>query len=198
MSAPLVTATIAAATALVTWLLSSWLSGRRERLSRRREQFAKAYSAVVSYEEFPYVVRRRGRVDPEAERLRISTEMRRVQEEIAFHSAWVLTEDRRVSESYRRLVSETRRTAGGLVREAWDRDPIASDAEMNILDIGPILSGLEPQKDAYLQEVKDHMSFWPRWFLCAARALRRLSSVIRQPGASKVVLSWVVRRPPRH
>jgi hypothetical protein len=60
--------------------------------------FSKAFAAAVAYEEFPYVVRRRASA-PEDERIRISTELRKVREDISYYSAWLFTESRAISEA---------------------------------------------------------------------------------------------------
>ena len=56
------------------WRRADWWNGERERLTRRREVFSKAYAAVQKYKEFPYVIARRRKDEPEEERIRISSE----------------------------------------------------------------------------------------------------------------------------
>jgi hypothetical protein len=55
----LLVAVITGAISFLTLAINTWVTGRRERLNRRRDIFAKAFAAAVAYEEFPYVVRRR-------------------------------------------------------------------------------------------------------------------------------------------
>ena len=116
--------------------------------------------AIVAYEELPFVIRRRRASAAEAERLRISTEVRSVQERLAFHSAWLRAESRRVADAYDELVAETRRVAGGEMRRAWELEAITRDSEMNIADID--LSTIAPLKIAYLDAVRRHLS-WRRF-----------------------------------
>lgn len=78
--------------ALLARVLDGVWASRRDAEARRRSTFADAYAAVVAYAEFPYVVRRRRASAPEDERIRISTELRSVQERIAHHCAWLYTE----------------------------------------------------------------------------------------------------------
>jgi len=94
--------------------------------------FADAYAATVAYAEFPYAVRRRRASVPEDERIRIATELQSVQERIAHHSAWLYTESKEVGQAYEELVNATRRIAGGAIRQAWELEPITTDAGMNI------------------------------------------------------------------
>jgi hypothetical protein len=130
-----------------------------EAKARRREMFARAYAACQAYREFPYVVRRRGRSDPEAERLRISGELRRVQQELAFCVGWMTTESKAVSETYHEYVDAVRAVAGVEIRKAWESEPTGSDREMSmVVD----LSGINIAEETYLAAVRRHLSFM-RW-----------------------------------
>lgn len=146
--------------ALGRQIYGGWWSEQREIEARRRAQFADALSAIVAYEELPFVIRRRRASAAEAERLRISTEARTVQERLAFYSAWLRAESRGVADAYDALVAETRRVAGSQMRRAWELDAITRDSEMNIADID--LSTIAPLKVAYLDAVRRHLS-WRRF-----------------------------------
>ena len=78
---PIIVAAITGVISLWALAINACLTGRRERGNRRREIFSKAFTAAVVYEEFPYVVRRRRTSAPEDERIRISAELRKVQED---------------------------------------------------------------------------------------------------------------------
>lgn len=140
------------------WQGASWLlGGRRARLDRQRERFAEAFAAVVAYAEFPYVVRRRRASTPEDERLRISGELRAVQERIAFSTAWLHSESPRVAVAYEALIKQLRKVAGAQIAEGWTTAPIETDDGMNIRSsLG--LEELEPLKMVYLSSVADHLS----------------------------------------
>ena len=126
--------------------------------------YADAYAAVVSYQEFPYVVRRRRASTAEhpdtggEERLRMSGALHIVQEELNNHSAQIGTESKAVSTKYNLLVSKTRQIAGTYMHEAWDATPLDSDAGMNIAGID--YKELCAPQDAYLEAVKQDMTFW--------------------------------------
>lgn len=137
-----------------------WVSGRTARSDRRRERFSEALAAVVLYEELPFVIRRRRASSPEDERIRISAEARSIQERIAFHTAWLHTESPAVAAAYEALVDTVRRVAGGQMRQAWQMEPVASDAEMNIDDVD--LSPSAPLKAAYLEAARKHLSWRSR------------------------------------
>jgi hypothetical protein len=146
----------------------------QERRDRHRDHFSRALKSVSEYEEFPYIVRRRNAAQPGVERIRISTELRAVQAELSYHSTWINTESERVGRAYGELVGELRRVAGGLMHDAWNSDPVDSDAAMNIPDIGPALATLAPRKQRYLREAMDHLSVWPAWSLRSVRRARAL------------------------
>lgn len=154
-------------------MLTLVYSSAQERRDRHREHFSRALQTVSQYEEFPYVVRRRRATDPEGERIRISTELRAVQAELSYHSTWLITESPEVGVAYDVLVGELRRIVGGLIHQAWESQPVADDAGMNIPDVGVEVAKLMPLKEQYLLEVGDHLSLWPRWLRRAARRLRR-------------------------
>lgn len=136
------------------------INSRRDRKIRQREEFSKAFAACVSYEEFPYIVRRRRSSASEDERIRISTELSQTQKEIAYYSAWLSCESREVSVAYENLVANLRGIVGSKIKEAWQAQPILSDAGMNMPDLG--LGSLKPYKQAYLNEVSRCLSWCPK------------------------------------
>ena len=158
----IVVAALMGAISIATLAINAWLSGHRERKNRQRDVFSKAFAAAVAYEEFPYVVRRRRASLPEDERLRISTELRKVQEDISYYTAWLSTESRHVAEVYETLIAKMRELAGQEIHNAWAAQPIEHDAEMNIPDFG--LGKLAQHKKAYLDAVDSHLSIWSSWF----------------------------------
>ena len=158
---PLIGAAVTGAVSLLIFVVTNWRNGQRERLARSREVCSRAYVAVQEYKEFPYVIRRRRKEAPDEERVRISTELRRVQSDLAFYSAWLRTESRHVHRSYTGLLEQVRSVAGAAMQEAWLEPPIEDDSGMNMPDLG--LSALAPYESAYLDEVVHHLTFWPRW-----------------------------------
>ena len=170
LPAPVVGSIVGGAVSICLFVLTTWWNTERERRARSREMFSKAYAAVQMYKEFPYVIRRRRKNTPEEERVRISSELRKVQADLAFYSAWLRTESFCVHHSFVGLLEQVRRVAGTEMRQAWSEPAIEDDSEMNIPDFG--LSALESPESAYLEEVVDHLSAWPRWFRRFSRARR--------------------------
>ena len=159
-SSAVTAAAIGGAVSLLALALNAIISNWRERISRQRQEFSKAFAACVAYEEFPFIVRRRRNDVPQDERVRISSELSIIQRELAYYSAWLATESSHVSEAYENLVAKLREIAGTEIREAWLTPPIDSDSGMNMPDLG--LSALKPLKEAYLLEVACHLSGIPR------------------------------------
>jgi hypothetical protein len=149
-----------AAAGVVTW----FVNGVRTERTRLQQLYADAYSAVVSYQEFPYVIRRRRAGTPDhqevagEERLRIAGALHTVQEALNNYGAQISTESNAVSTKYDALVSETRRVAGTYMHEAWDAPPLDNDAGMNITGID--YTHLSTPADDYLDAVKKDMTFW--------------------------------------
>lgn len=160
---------VSAASSLVVAGVAGWWRAHREDVARRQEHFANALAAVAEYCEFPYVVRRRGASDPERERLRISSELRDVQQRIAFYQAWLKADSDHVADAYDKLVAEVRQTMGGEMRDAWTRPPIVSDEEMNVPDIAR--GAINEFQEAYLDAVRQRSS-WRKRF---SRGRRRTS-----------------------
>lgn len=136
---------------LAIYAAGAFHGGRQKTRLRRREAFSEAFEWCVSYKEFPYVTRRRRASTPEDERIRISGEMRRVQERISYYSVWIAAENRKVAATFNALVTQLRRVAGGQVHQAWKVTPVANDEDMNMPDLG--LGELREYEEAYLEAV---------------------------------------------
>ena len=156
---------IAAGIAAAVSLLTLWVTGVREARERRRRSYAGALTAVVAYREFPYAVRRRRDDVPGEERVRLSEALREVQRELAFSATWIELEGSTdTCQAFTALVAETRKVAGGYIREAWKADPVKNDEDMNITGID--YSTMPALESAYLAEVKKDLSWfrvWRRW-----------------------------------
>jgi hypothetical protein len=154
---------VGAATA-VAGVLTWFINGVRTERTRLQKLYADAYSAVVSYQEFPFLIKRRRAPTPDSyqiggeERLRISGALHAVQEALNNYGAQISMESNAVSAKYSALVKRTREVAGGYMHDAWKDDPLDNDPGMNMhLDY----SSLEQSQDEYLSAVKHDMSFWP-------------------------------------
>jgi hypothetical protein len=137
--------------------VSALVGGFKDRQARRRDVFAKALAACTRYQEMPYVVRRRRTSDPEGERIRISEELRGIQEDLTFYSAWTLTESGHVGRAYGDLVRQTREIAGGAIRDAWNEPPVQRDEDMNTPDLGFV--ALAEARAKYLAAVSRRLRF---------------------------------------
>ena len=156
---PVIVGAATAVAGVVTW----FVNGVRGERTRLQSLYADAYSAVVSYQEFPYMIRRRRAPGPDdqvgnEERLRISSELHAVQEALNNHLAQISMESAAVSEKYTTLVHRTREVAGSYMREAWQAPALDNDAGMNITGID--YGALEAPQNQYLDAVKSDMTFW--------------------------------------
>ena len=158
---PILGAVVTASVTVVIFVVSNWLNGVRDRHNRSREVFSRAFASIQEYKEYPYVIRRRRTASPEEERIRISSELQRVQSDLAFYSAWLQTESTHVHRNFAELLTEVRRVAGGAMKEAWQDSDSDENSAINMPDLG--YAKLQPHEDRYLEEVTHHLSLWPRW-----------------------------------
>lgn len=161
---PIVVAAVVSIGTAIAGVFTWFMNGVRAERTRLQALYADAYSAVVSYQEFPYLIRRRRAPTAEhpeiggEERLRITGALHTVQEELSNYSAQISTESKAVSTKYDLLVSKTRQIAGTYMHEAWDAPPLDSDAGMNISGID--YKELHTPQDDYLEALKQDMTFW--------------------------------------
>jgi len=155
----LVAAIVGASVALVVGIIaaaaSSYWSSRRAELEERarvRTVYAEAFAAVAAYKELPYAIHRRRPSELEAERIRLSEDMREIQEKLSYYHAWIRGESATVSSKYDELVAELRKVAGRACRDAWLGPLRVRDADMNFSP--PIdLSAITPFENAFIEAV---------------------------------------------
>ena len=162
VSAP-VAALIGAGVAAIINVLTLAIGGFREERRRRREFYASALEATIAYREFAYAIPRRREDARAEERVRISEALRGVQRDLArAHSLMQLERATKVAATFRELVDKTREVAGQYMREAWEREPVKGDRDMNVPG-GLDFSKLEPFEKAYLDAVADDLAWWRFW-----------------------------------
>lgn len=128
-------AVVAAVVAGGVALLTRWSNVQQAARQRQIETWAEAFKAYVAYKEFPFLVRRRSPEDPAGERVRLSTALSEVQQQLSYFSSWAGAESRRVGAIYDHLISEARRVAGPAIAAGWDRAPVDSDRAMHVRDV---------------------------------------------------------------
>jgi hypothetical protein len=145
---------IAGALTLGGVLLTLLVNGYRANRDRRRTLYAGGWSAVQSYKEMAFAVRRRDAENPGAERVRLSEVMREVQRDLAYHEALIGREGNdEIAMAYRDLVAKTREIAGGIIKRSWDEEPIQLDSEMHAPEIASELKAMKSTEDGYLNAV---------------------------------------------
>lgn len=151
----IVAAIVAAAVSLATFMLA----GRRSRLDRQRQVFADALDAVMTYREYPFIVFRRNPDEPAEERQRISASLSELQAKLNGFRGRLRVEDAYVVARYAELLAATRRVAGPMITDAWNRDP--APANHSVHNPGWDLSELDAYDDAFLRAVADHLGSIP-------------------------------------
>ena len=144
ISAPVGGAAIGAVIGLFGIVAGLWINGDRAERQRRRDLHARALAAVVDYGEMPFMICRR-RSEPEqrsAERIRLSDHFSSVKAEISTCQVLLAADGHpRIADAYEELVATARHVVGKEAHEAWQREPIHQDSEMNM---GPLFERLTP------------------------------------------------------
>jgi hypothetical protein len=134
-----------------------------EERARVRTIYADAFEAVAAYKELSYAIRRRRHDQPEAERIRLSQEARKIQERLSYYRAWTQAESAQVGQAYASLVRQLRVTAGAACHEAWLDSPVGSDADMNIGTDKVDLLAIAPYENAYITAVNTDLRRRRTW-----------------------------------
>lgn len=158
-------AVVVGALLLALWnVMLARRKSREEERARQRTAFAEALQAVAAYKEMPYAIRRRNAQEPGAERVRLSEAVGEIQAELSFHQTWIRGESTTVADTYDALVTAARRVAGGAMRDAWNADPITTDAEMNIGPELVDLCELRPLEQAFTAATVQHLARLTPWW----------------------------------
>lgn len=97
----------------------------------RRDNYAEAVAILLSWCEFPFIIRRRVD-DLPATLQRLAEHGHELQERLARSEAWVTAESNAMGAKYTTLISDVKVAIGPLLNEAWETPPITAAAEMNL------------------------------------------------------------------
>jgi hypothetical protein len=154
---------IAAFTAAATLLLSR----ASEAANRRRDHYADAVATLVAWTEFPYRVRRRTDDLPETLSA-LAARGHDLQERLACHQAWIVTESTRAAAAYKQARTTVGPLVGGAVQDAWTCAPASTPAAMNLGDWGPGRD-CQPEIDRLLTSISTRFGW------------RRVRQLLRRP-----------------
>lgn len=149
-------AVIAAVVGAVINVALAQHKNKAEERARLRKTFAEAFEVAMQYKEFPYAIRRRRADQPEAERVRLSEEMRAVQAKLSYFLVWTEGESETVGAAYSELVTNLRRVAGKACNEAWKAPAVQDDTGMNVPSNVIDLSSVKEFETAYVAAVRAH------------------------------------------
>jgi hypothetical protein len=147
---------VGAGVGLIGVLWTLWVNGDRAERTRRRELRARCLAAVLAYREMPFMIRRRRTEADErsAERVRLSSHFSAVQTELSTCEHLLRADGPDwLASKYQQLVSVARATAGREAHEAWQDEPIARDAEMNMPELFARLEPLNDQVDSFRKDI---------------------------------------------
>ncbi len=166
-------AIVAAGIAALVSIVTVVVNGVLHRRDRQRQLIAEAFEKVHAYRECIFIVRRRlpdGHEKADEDRARISGELSHLQARINSLGAVLLIESPSIGDAYATLVQETRRIAGGKIRDAWTRESTVTNGSMNITDVD--LTGLDGLDRAFLEVVQAELALppWAWWLRRRAHA----------------------------
>ena len=153
-SASALSVAIPASAAIIVAVLSAlaaYLAAKRE---RRRSLYSEAVKAAVAWEEMLYRVRRRG----EGAERDLIDRFHELQDNLTFYSAWVGSESKYMSRSYKNLTKSVKSATEDLIKAAWKEPirPVPGDA----LD-GEPHPDIDRYVEAFLADVRSHLSPLP-------------------------------------
>ena len=163
ISAAFLAAVVSAAVSAVVTAVIARKKFLEEERARVRTIYADAFEAVAAYKELPYAIRRRRHDEPQAERIRLSEEARRIQQRLSYYRAWTQAESSDVGTAYASLVTQVRIHAGGACRQAWNDQPATTDADMNIGPDKVNLAPITPFEDAYIRATTSDVARRRTW-----------------------------------
>jgi hypothetical protein len=95
--------------------------------------------------------------------VRISEALREVQRDLArAESLMKIERATKGAAAYRQLVAKTREIAGGYMHDAWKRNPVTDDKDMNVPG-GLDFSSLDQFETAYLDAVAEDLAWYRFW-----------------------------------
>ena len=96
---------------------------------RRRDNYAEVVAVVLSWCEFPYMIRRRVNDEP-ATLQRLADHGHQLQERLARAEAWTTAESKEMGQKYTTLVTAVKKAIGPLFQEAWESSPVTKPGDM--------------------------------------------------------------------
>lgn len=131
--------------------LAAYLAHKRD---RRRTLYSEATRAAVRWKEFLYRVRRREK----GQERDLIQGFHGLQDELSYYQAWVGGDSKYMKRSYEKFVGEVKERTGKLIVAAWEEPIRAVPGNARPDDTHPDLSDVT---DAFLKDVRSHLSPWP-------------------------------------
>lgn len=144
-------AIIIASVALISFALNQRATSR----DRQRDECAKALQAVLRWIEMPYRVHR-ARILDEPSDAQLVARFHELQEELAFHESWLAVADKRLGDSYRRMLTAAKFGAASHLQTAWAVQT-SNGNPMNLGNLYPV--DISAEREAYADEVRRHLEW---------------------------------------
>lgn len=158
VSVPITVALLGVVGALIAAALSFALGRWGDATARRRDGYAEATRALISYREYAWKIRRRTSNDPDTLG-RLADEGHALQEKLRYHESWVGSENRWVGRVYREVREDMAAEIGPACNAAWNMPPVTTAAGMCLGPWGP--AGLDAHIDRF-ESAKELRFGWRR------------------------------------
>lgn len=142
---------------LLVAVIGAWATLASTKRENRRVLYSEAVRAALAWEEMVFRVRRRS----EDQTQELIARFHKMQDDLAYYSAWIGSDSKSMRRSYQRLVGSVKSETEQLITRAWEeqlRKPpgnkLPDDAMPNLGDV----------TDPFLNDVRAHLSpwIWPR------------------------------------
>jgi hypothetical protein len=179
--ATVIAALLAGLIATITLAVNA-TSGRRE---RRRNLYSEAYRATMTWVEMAYRVHHAPPNDEGA-----LAAYHKLWEDLRYYEGWVLFESPQLGYSYARFKEAVERVCDKFIEEAWNQRS-AEPKPLVELPVEPRPDTYQKEMDAFLHDVRDHLSPYPWKRAAMSRRVRRR---IEHEGGARVSGLPVERR----
>lgn len=162
--ATLISAGIAASSALVVALLSAFIARVYVGRDRRRQMYGEAFRAALEWREMVYRVRRRSNTKDGGRE--VIDKFHELQERLDFYEGWIGSESKYMRRSFELLVKAAKDATQADIQAAWEKPGKKSNADPE--DHHPTID--QAVVNGYLRDVRGHLSLQPgRWIAVAWR-----------------------------
>jgi hypothetical protein len=151
-------AIVAASTTIIVAIIAAWSAYMAGKADRRRALYSEATQAIIAWKEMLYRVRRRA----SGQETEIITAFHDLQSRLDYSDAWIGSESKFMSRSYKQLVKAIKSETEVMIQDAWKGEIRAVPGDAQTGDQHPTI---DQAVEIFLRDVRAHLSPSPvrRW-----------------------------------